>query len=118
MSSFSQHYSGVIWTNHALERLAQRQFPQDMALQTFRTPDRTLSGKQSGTTEYQKRFGSSLVTVIARQNEKQEWIILSCWIDPPLPGTLDSKKKEAYKHYQKASNWGKFWITLKQQLHF
>lgn len=118
MASYLQHYGGIIWTNHALERLTQRQFPQDMALQTFRLPDKQFPGKQQGSFEYQKHFGPSLVTVIATQNERHEWVILSCWIDPPLPGTMDSKKKDEYKKYQKASTWGKFWMTFKKQLLF
>lgn len=114
----NQQYGGVIWTHHALDRLAQRAFSQDMALQAFQSPDSSFPGKQTGTTEYQKRFGPSLVTVIAKQNEKREWIILSTWIDPPLPGTADHYKKEEWKKYQKASGWGKFWIALKKQLWF
>lgn len=116
MYMYQQYFGGIIWTNHAMDRLAQRRMPQDMAYETFKNPDSSSPGKQSHTTEFTKRYGPSLVTVIATQNEKKEWIILSCWIDPPLPGTMDSWKREEYKKYQKASGWGKFLIVLRQQL--
>lgn len=113
---YQQHYGGAIWTNHALQRMGERLLPQDMAYQAFRSPDRSFPGKQPGTSQYQKQFGKSLVTIIATQNEKREWIILSCWIDPPLPGTIDSRKKDEYIKYRNATTWGKFLIVLKRQL--
>ena len=114
----SRTYGGVIWTNHALERLGQRGLSQSMAWQAFQHPEESLKGKQPGTSEFRKRFDTSLVTIIATQNERREWIILSCWIDPPLPGSIDTFKKEQYRRFQQASFWGKFWLTLKRQLGF
>jgi hypothetical protein len=114
----SQYYAGAIWTNHALERLDQRGLSQAMAGKTFQDPDKKFPGKQSGTTEFQKRFGKSWVTVIATKNEKNEWIILSCWIDPPLSGTDDHKKRQNYLKYQsaykKAGFWGRVWLDLRK----
>lgn len=109
-------YGRAIWTNHALARLGQRGLSQKLAWQAFQYPDRSLVGKEPGTTEFQKQFDGSLVTVIARQNDKQEWVILSCWIDPPLAGSIDILKKEESAKFQKASFWGKWWLTLKKQL--
>jgi len=116
MKQGETHYGGAIWTNHALERLGQRGLSQDLAWQAFSKPDRQFDGKKHGTQEFQKRMGSSLITIIAKQNEKGEWIILSNWIDPPLPGTIDYYKKEEYKRYQKSGFWGKVFITLRRQL--
>lgn len=110
-----QHYAGVIWTHHALERLGQRGLTQKLAASAFIHPDNTVPAKNGGT-EFQKRVGPSMVTVIAKQNEKREWIILSCWIDPPLPGSIDIQKKKDYHTYKKASFIGKIFITLKNQL--
>lgn len=110
------YYGGVIWTNHVLERIGQRGITQDLVLQTFQRPDRSFPGRQSGTTEYRKRFQASTVTVIAKQNDRSEWLILSAWIDPPLPGTADAKKKEEWKKYQRASFWGKIWMEVLRQL--
>ena len=110
------YYKGAIWTNHALQRLNQRGLSQEMAAKTFQNPERSLKGKEPGTWEYVRKFENSYVTVIAKQNEKREWLILSCWIDPPLYGTIDYKKREDFKKYQKASVWGKIWMSLWKQL--
>ncbi len=111
-----QYYKGTIWTNHALERLEERGFTQEMAYQAFNKPDKAIPGKESGTTEFRKRFENSIVTVIATKNEHNEWIVISCWIDPPLEGTKDAAKKEAYEKYHKASTLGKLWIIFLRQI--
>ena len=89
---------------------------KNIVLQTFSSPDSRIKGKKPDTTEFVKRFGSSVVTLIAKQNERNEWIALSAWIDPPYPGTKDYKEKERYRSYQKAGFWRKFWLTLLSQL--
>ena len=109
-------FAGAIWTNHARERLGQRGLSQSLAASAFTHPDRRIDGKEAGTYEFQKRVGKSLITIIAKQNEKYEWIILSCWIDPPLPGSIDIIKKQRWQQYQKAGFWGKLWLTLLRQL--
>ena len=106
----------LIFTNHALERIIDRKMTKDIVLQTFSSPDSRIKGKKPDTTEFVKRFGSSVVTLIAKQNERNEWIALSAWIDPPYPGTKDYKEKERYRSYQKAGFWRKFWLTLLSQL--
>ncbi len=111
-----QHYGGAIWTNHALDRLGQRGLTQELASQTFNRPDKSFPGKNPGTTECQKRFGNSLVTVICKQNDRREWIILSCWIDPPLYGTTDYNKKQDYLKSRKAGFLGKLWYTIRKQI--
>lgn len=107
-----------ILTKHAYERLKQRGLTHNQTLDVFQNPDRTIAGKKEGTIEFQKREGKSLITLIAAKNNKNEWIILSCWIDPPLPGSIDEKKHEEYKKFKKTSGWTKFWLILKQQLGF
>lgn len=116
MISKIHNYHGVIWTNHALMRLDARGLSQDLAWQAFSSPDHKLPGKNPGTTEFQKKIGSSRITIIAKQNERGEWLILSNWIDPPLIGTADYYKKEEYKRYQKAGFWGKLFLTIKKQI--
>jgi hypothetical protein len=114
--SYQTNFKGIIWTNHALERLRQRRLHQDDAYKAFKNPDTSVKGKQSGTIEMQKRFGPHLVTIIAKQDEKRQWIILSCWVDPPMAGTIDARKKTEYIKYKKAGFWGKFWIGIRRQL--
>lgn len=112
----NSRFGGIIWTNHALDRLGQRGLSQDMALKAFNDADCKSAGKQSGSYEFQKKFGKSYVTVIAKQNESHEWIVLSCWIDPPYYGTRDWKDKQYYHAYHKAGVWGKLWIIFKKQI--
>jgi hypothetical protein len=112
-----QYFSGAIWTHHALDRISDRKISQDKAGQTFQYPDQVAHGKQPGTTEFEKKFGEHTITVIAKQNDRKEWIVLSCWVDPPYAGTKDFRKKEIYKQYQKAGFWKKVWLSLKKQLY-
>ena len=112
------YYKNIIWTDHVLERLKNRKITQEIAWQTFNNPDKLFKGKEAGTNEYQKRFSHSTVTLIAKQNEKGEWVILSCWMDPPLPGTEDARKKERYMKYKESSFAGKLWLTLLKQIGF
>lgn len=109
-------FGGAIWTDHVLERLGQRGMTQSRAWETFRYPDEKLPGKNKGTTEFQKRIGSSLATVIATKNEQNKWVIISTWIDPPLPGSIDIQKKKEYQSYRKAGRLGKVFLTIKRQL--
>jgi hypothetical protein len=114
----SNYFGGLIFTNHALQRLQERQFPQQMVVDTFHNPDQRISAKQPGAYEYRRRFDKSTVTVITKQNDRGEWLVLSCWIDPPLPGTKDYAQRQTYLAYRKAGFWRKVWLTIKQQLGF
>ncbi|MCX7997102.1 MAG: hypothetical protein N2691_05140 [Patescibacteria group bacterium] len=113
-----QQYGGLIWTNHALERLQERKLPRHIAVTAYHAPDEKLRGKQPGTVELRKRHGKSLITLILKQNEPREWIVLSAWIDPPLPGTPDHRKREAWRSYRKAGFWGRLWYILRRQMGF
>lgn len=108
-------FAGAIWTNHALERLGQRGLTQELAASAFLHPDDTIQAKNGGK-EFQKRVGTSLITIIAKKTERNEWLIVSCWIDPPLPGSVDIKNREHQRKLQYASFWGKIWLTVRDQL--
>jgi hypothetical protein len=72
-------FMGVIFTNHALERLYQRKIAQSDAWYTFKRSDRQLKGKISGSWKFSKSYGPQTIEVIAKQNEQEQWVILSCW---------------------------------------
>jgi hypothetical protein len=112
----SRNYGGLIWTNHALDRLEARKLPQDIAWSAFKYPDKVISGKVPGSREYQKHFRGSLITLIAKPGDRGESIVLSCWIDPPLPGTMDERKQKDWKEYKKASWLKKWWLVIKRSL--
>lgn len=75
------HFGGVIWTNHALLRLRERGIKQGNAWATWRNPEQSRKGA-SGNWVYYKTFGKERIEVVAKQNEKKEWIILSVWAKP------------------------------------
>ncbi len=110
------HYRGAIWTRHALERIRERGFDQEAASWAFTNPDSVNPGKTKDTSEYKKRIQEKTITLIGKKNEKGEWVIISAWIEPPIQGTKDYKKREDWKKYKKAGFWGKLWYVLKKQL--
>lgn len=106
--------SRLIFTTHLKERIAQRKLSAVQIEQTIYSPDKTGKGKEYGTTEYVKRFGSQTLTLIAKKSPEGEWIAISAWIDPPYPGTNDAWKKDLWRKSQKAGFWGKWWITFRR----
>lgn len=72
-------YGGIIWTNHVLVRLKERNISQSDVFYSFQHPDTSRYAKTQKAYIYQKYFDSYLIEVVARKNEKNEWIILSAW---------------------------------------
>ncbi len=110
-----KYYKETIWTNHALARLTNRKLPQNLAYKAFQHPDETFKNSD-GSFEYRKRFGLHLVTVIAKQNERKQWVIISCWIDPPMKGTEDHIKRSRYYEYKNASWLKRLWIDFRKNV--
>lgn len=81
-----KNYGGVIWTNHAINRLYERGIKQGDAWATWRNPDQSRFATSKGAWIYYKTYGNKRIEVVAKQlpageagNEKKEWIILSVW---------------------------------------
>jgi len=74
-----KNYKGLIWTNHAIERMEIRGVSQGDAWATWRRPDQSRQGKKKGIWVYYRTWGSQRVEVVAKKNEKKQWIILSVW---------------------------------------
>ncbi len=74
-----KNYGGVIWTNHALDRMRDRRIKQGDAWATWRRPDQSRYAKSKGTWVYYRTLSSQKIEVVAKKNEKKEWIILSVW---------------------------------------
>ena len=78
-----RNFGGVIWTDHALQRLKQRGISQSDAWATWSRPDQSREGSnQRGSWVYYKTYGSEKIEVVAKKNDKGEWIILSVWSRP------------------------------------
>lgn len=104
---------GVIWTNHAIDRLKERKIPQKYALDTLRSPNASFPGREKGNIEYQKFFDNHLITLIVAKNDRHEDVVLSCWAEPPFAGSPDIQKKKNYWEYRKAGFFKRLWIDLK-----
>lgn len=90
-----RNFGGVIWTNHALDRLRERGIKQGDAWATWNRPEQSRKGT-SGSWVYYRNWGGIQIEVVAKQNEKKEWIILSVWSRPAF---------EKGKPAQKQSFW-------------
>ena len=110
-------YIDLIFTNHALEQATNRGVRKEEAYETFKNPTRQFAGRNGGT-EFHKWFEGFEVTVIGKKNEKGQWVAISCWRNPPLPGTKDAAKNAKWHEYKKAGFWGKIWINIIRQLGF
>ena len=77
-----KNFGWVIWTNHALQRLKERNIKQGDAWATWRRPNQSRFAKSKGAWVYYKTFGNQKIEVVAKQNEKKEWLILSVWSRP------------------------------------
>jgi len=86
-------FGGVIWTNHALQRLRERGIKQGDAWATWSRPDQSRYAKSKGAWVYYKTYGNQKIEVVAKQNEKKEWIILSVWSRPVFEKSQKSHKK-------------------------
>ena len=114
----NQSATNLIWTNHALQKLQERQFSQAQATLAYNTPDQVRAGKKSNTQEYMKHFGGKTITLIIADNNKGEKIVVSAWIDPPVLGTADYRQKQRYFQYHRSGPLKKIWLIIKEQLGF
>lgn len=74
-----RHFGGVIWTNHALARLNQRQISQSDAWATWKRPDNSRFAARKDAWIYYRTFGSQKIEVLAKKNEQRQWVVLSVW---------------------------------------
>lgn len=94
--------------------IGERGLKKELAWKTFNHPDESKKGKRGGT-QFIKYFEGFKTGLIVKQNMKNEWVVISLFRDPPLPGTLDERKRYRWEKYRKADFWGKIWIMVKQQ---
>lgn len=96
-----RNYGGVIWTNHALQRLSDRGISQSDALYTFQKPQQSRYASAKEAWIYYRTYKNEQIEVVAKQNDKKEWIILSVWSKPNFTKTavISSKKKGFLKYF-------------------
>lgn len=74
-----RNYKGIIWTNHALQRLKQRGLSQADAYATWNNPDESRYAQSKGGWVYYKNLGNRKIEVVAKQNDRKQWLIISVW---------------------------------------
>lgn len=113
---YTKNMPRIILTTHARERIRDRKISMQQIQQTITHPNSVQRSSHSEQKRFQKRLGHQTVTVIAATNPKGEWVVLSCWLNPPNAGTQDAKSHAYWQQYKRASFLGKFWLVLKRQL--
>lgn len=88
-----RNFGGVIWTDHALSRMSQRGISQSDAWATWRNPQQSRRARIPGAWVYYRTYGSEKIEVVAKKNERGEWVILSVWSRPVYPS---DKKPESF----------------------
>lgn len=86
-----RNFGGVVWTDHALQRLRERGIKQGDAWATFQRPEQSRYATTRGAWIYYKTYGDSKIEVVAKQNERKQWIILTVWSRPVF-------EKHGHKH--------------------
>ena len=87
-------FGGVIWTNHALDRMKDRGIKQGDAWTTWRKPQQSRKANIPGAWIYFRTYGSERIEVDAKKNEKSEWVILSVWSRPVYESRAKQDKSE------------------------
>lgn len=72
-------FGGLIWTNHALERLSQRGIKQGDAWATWSRPDQSRKGASGDSWVYYRTWGDERIEVVTKKNERGETLVLSVW---------------------------------------
>lgn len=90
-----KNFGGVIWTNHALQRLSERGIKQGDAWATWRRPDQSRYATAQDAWVYYKTYGNQRIEVVAKQNEKKEWIILSVWSKTVYDNSTNNQATES-----------------------
>lgn len=72
-------YGGVAWTDHALQRLKERGIKIEHALTTINSPHESRYAATKGAWVYYRTWGNDRIEVVAKQNDRKEWVVISVW---------------------------------------
>ncbi len=75
----SNSFKGLIFTNHALQRMHERKLSQNDVWAVWYKPDQSRFAKSKGAWIYYKTWNNQKVEVVAKKNPSNEWVILSVW---------------------------------------
>lgn len=86
----NNNFGGIVWTKHALERMQERGISQSDAWATWRNPQQSKKGNNNSWVYY-RTYKNERIEVVAKKNERGQWIILSVWSKP-----YTGKKTESF----------------------
>lgn len=86
------NYKNLIWTNHALSRMRERDISQSDAYATWSNPDKLRYAKARHAWVYHKNINRKKIEVVAKKNEKGEWVIISVWSKVAHPKRVGKKE--------------------------
>lgn len=90
------NYKGIIFTNHALQRLRERDISQGDAWATLVHPQESRKGSNKNAWVFYRTYGNNKIEVVATENEKKEWVVLSVWSRPAY-GTASYPKPNIFE---------------------
>ncbi len=77
-----KNFGGVVWTDHAIDRMRERGIKQGDAWATWNRPEKSKKGA-SGNWVYYRNWNGTQIEIVAKQEVdkigKKKWIILSVW---------------------------------------
>lgn len=80
-----KNFGGLIWTNHALQRLEERGIKQGDAWATLSHPQESRYAATKGAWVFYRTYGSNRIEVVASQNKEKKWVVLSVWSKSVFP---------------------------------
>lgn len=80
VSNFQRFYGGIIWTNHAIDRLQKRNISQYDAVKVINDPDKTMLGKSDNSLKFIKTINGRQIHLIGNKNDNKEWVIVTAWV--------------------------------------
>ncbi len=75
----NRNYKELIFTNHALQRLSERDVSQSEAWATWRRPKKKEYAATKGGWVFSQSWGKRQIEVVAKQNDRKEGVVLSVW---------------------------------------
>jgi len=72
-------YKGLIFTNHILERMKQRNLNYEDVYWVFSKADEVYDAKVKGGKKFYRNWKGKRYSVVAKKNDQGQWIVLTCW---------------------------------------
>lgn len=90
----NRYYKGMIFTNHALNRMRERGVSSQEVWAAWYKPEQSHYAKTKGAWTYYKTIGDKKIKVVAKKNQKNQWVILSAWNKQAVKKFSEAKTAE------------------------